>query len=181
MKLPIPWRQRSPAEPTPAADSPEIDLKLPRECTYRSFDREPGPCPRCGGRLYQRRELYLIATRRGPTLADAFMTSGDFGWFCAICPSVVINSRGVGSMLRYGKPGWDVGSEFTVLGLVDLDAVPPGKRNVPLGEEGNPFPLIKFTHAAGPGRPALSARPASRPPAPQPAPRRKKAKNKRRR
>lgn len=43
--------------------------------------------------------------------------------FCANCPAVVINSAEVNKMLGHRLPHWDVGSEFAVLGIVNLDAV----------------------------------------------------------
>ncbi len=56
----------------------------------REFEREPGPCPRCGGMLQQQHQLYAVATRRGSQLTDTFMLSGDFGWYCEACPTVVV-------------------------------------------------------------------------------------------
>ena len=41
-------------------------------------------------------------------------------------------------------PHWDVGNEYCVEGIVDLDAIPEDKRHLPLGAEGNPIPLIEF-------------------------------------
>jgi hypothetical protein len=122
----------------------DIDLSRPRNPLYRHFDGDPGPCPQCGGRLLQTRQAYAVATRRGRKQRDSFILSSDFGWFCVACPAVVINSRRVSAMLQYSMPNWDVGNEFCVQGIVDLDAVPKHKRDVPFGEEGNPVPLIAF-------------------------------------
>ena len=41
-------------------------------------------------------------------------------------------------------PHWDVGNEFCVEGIVDLDAVPEHKRHLPIGDENNPLTLIEF-------------------------------------
>ena len=41
-------------------------------------------------------------------------------------------------------PHWDVGNEFCVEGIVDLDAIPEHKRHLPIGDENNPMPLIEF-------------------------------------
>jgi hypothetical protein len=42
--------------------------------------------------------------------------------------------------------GHDTDAEFTVLGLVDLEAVPEDKRSLPFGGDDNPIPLVKFTN-----------------------------------
>jgi hypothetical protein len=125
----------------------EIDLSHPREPIYRSFDGGPGPCPKCGGLLKQNRQTYCVATRLGRKLRDSFMIGSDFGWFCEQCPVVVLNSRAIREMLSHSMPHWDVGNEFLVEGIVDLDAVPKDKRNVPLGGDDNPIPLVAFQHS----------------------------------
>ena len=122
-----------------------IDITIPRECIYKKFKGQPGPCPRCGGPLQSHAATYLVDTRRGKKIADSFMIDGDIGWFCARCPTVVINPEEVRKFLGPGLPGWNVGAELAVLGIVDLDAVPEDKHDVPLGEEDNPIPLVEFT------------------------------------
>ena len=39
-------------------------------------------------------------------------------------------------------------NEFAVLGVVDLEAMPPGKEDIPLGDDDNPIPLVQFTNIA---------------------------------
>jgi hypothetical protein len=81
----------------------------------------------------------------------------DFGWFCDACPVVVINSRQVKEMLGHSMSPWDVGSEFCVEGIVDLEAIPEHKRDAPIGGADNPIPLIKFKDpGASPPRKPLS-------------------------
>jgi hypothetical protein len=138
--------------------APHIDPSVPRVCIYQEFEKEPGPCPRCGGALHQEHQVYAIATRRGRQMTDTFMISGDFGWFCENCLTVVINPEKVGEMLSFSKPGWDSGEAFAVLGLVDLDAVPEEKSHLPLGDEDNPIPLVEFTQARGKGTRATGSR-----------------------
>lgn len=137
---------------------PSIDPSVSRVCIYQAFEKEPGPCPRCGGALYQQSQVYAIATRRGREMTDTFMISGDFGWYCEDCLTVVINPAGVGEMLSFGKPGWDSGEAFSVLGLVDLSAVPEEKSHLPLGDDDNPIPLVEFSDASG----RRGARPAGK-------------------
>ena len=160
-----------------------FDITLERQAIYQDFHGQPGPCPRCGGPLAQRTQMYLVDTRQGKRLADSFMLGGDFGWFCAACPTVVINTRECGAMLSHGKPGWKIGSEFAVLGLVNLDAVPQDKRHLLLGEDDNPIPLVAFkdvveaepptagpTPSLWPRQPRLAAPPLLTEPPPGPLP-----------
>jgi hypothetical protein len=91
-------------------------------------------------------------------MTDTFMISGDFGWYCEDCLTVVINPAKVSEMLSFSRSDWDTGEAFAVLGLVDLGAVPADKRHLPLGDDDNPIPLVEFTEASG--RP--EARPAGR-------------------
>lgn len=123
-----------------------IDISIPRECIYQEFEEQPGPCPRCGGALQQSRQTYLVATRRGRGTTDSFMIGSDVGWFCARCPTVVINPEKVSELLTYQLPHWDVGEQVAVVGIVDLDAVPEEKRHLPLGDDDNPIPLVEFTN-----------------------------------
>ncbi|GEM_PF-1238746 len=166
MKLPFPWRR--PAEESKqatqatlaTADAP-IDITIPRECYYESFEGQPGPCPQCGSQLRQSRQTYLVTTRRGRHAADSFIMGSDFGWFCDNCPAIVINSAEVNKMIGYGLPHWDVGKEYVVLGIVNLDAIPEDKQYLPLGDDDNPIPLVEFTYP--------SDRPSADRPAPQSA------------
>jgi hypothetical protein len=128
-----------------------IDITIPRECIYKVFEDAPGPCPRCGNVLEKSAQTYMVATRRGRTMTDPFVLGSDFGWFCPHCPTVVINPDKVDEMLRYAKPGWDIDSEFAVMGVIDLNAVPPEKAHLPLGGDDNPYPLVQFTNVSRAG------------------------------
>lgn len=168
MKLRLPWSRKSsperssPDEGKTTKEHIEIDPKIPREAIHQSFKGNPGPCPKCGDELSQSRQTYLVATRAGKRSADSFVMASDFGWFCRSCPTIVINVDEVGMLLGVGKPGWDIGSEFVVLGIVDLDAVPKSKRQLPLGEPGNPVPLVEFSNLLPPKRPRKAKRPKKR-------------------
>jgi hypothetical protein len=126
-----------------------IDITIPRECIYQEFEGQPGPCPRCGGPLQQSSQTYLVVTQRGKEVTDSFMIGGDIGWFCARCPTVVINPEEVNKFFTHPLPHWDIGEEFALAGIVDLDAVPEEKRDLPLGDGDNPIPLVEFTNFSG--------------------------------
>ena len=74
---------------------------------------------------------------------------GDFGWFCASCPTVVLNKDELDKLLSYRMPGWKIGKEIAMLGILNSDAVPADKSLLPLGVPGNPLPLVKFSDHAG--------------------------------
>lgn len=160
----------------------EVDITIPRECIYKEFENDPGPCPRCGGPLHQISQTYLVATRRGRTVTDSFLVATDFGWFCAACPTVVIDPADVQNFLSFGKPDWDTGSEFAVLGVVDLAAIPPEKAHLALGDDNNPIPLVQFTNVvskAAAGSKGSAGGPKSSPRKKRPKPAGLQAKQKR--
>ena len=101
-------------------------------------------CPRCNAPLENKRESYLVDVehRRG---TESLMIGCGGGSFCPNCPTVVLDSRAFKNMVSITAGGR---SSYTVLGVVDLDAVPKNKRDRPLGEEGNPIPLIDFKYAS---------------------------------
>jgi len=142
-----------------------IDITVPRECIYKSFEGDPGPCPRCGEPLQRSPQTYLLDTWRSSKMADSFMLAGDFGWFCSHCPTVVINPAYVREMFQHTPSHWDIGTQFIVVGIVDLDAVPEEKHHLPLGDDDNPIPLVEFASVSdetAPGRPVRRTRFARR-------------------
>ena len=92
----------------------------------------------------------MVATRTGGKIADSFMIGGDYGWFCTSCPTVVLDKDELTKMFKFSMPGWNVGKEIVVLGMINLDKVPDDKKHLPLGAPGNPVPLIRFSNKAGP-------------------------------
>lgn len=147
----IPRRRRSsdePQEPKQSAEAASVDITIPRECIYKSFGDHPGPCPRCSGPLQQSHQTYMLATRRGRKKADSFVIGNDVGWFCSHCPTVIIDPEDISEFLQHSLPHWDVGNEFVLLGIVDLDAIPEEKRTARLGTDDNPYPLVEFSRVS---------------------------------
>jgi len=126
-----------------------MDRKIERQAIYKTFTGNPGPCPRCGGVLEQANLPYMVVTRTGKRLDDSFLISGDFGWYCQSCPAVVLNQAQLYKMMSFSKPGWKVGQEFSVMGVMNLDAIPENKRHLPLGSPGMPNVLVKFRNLEG--------------------------------
>lgn len=133
-----------------------INKTTPRHVVYSSFKDKPGACPRCSSELVNENQTYAVETRQGKRIADSFIVNGDFGWFCKSCPILVINKGEVKKLLSFQKRGWRIGSEYLVLGIVDLDAIPASKRHLPIGDPNNPLPLIKFIDNSQSDKPSSS-------------------------
>ena len=107
---------------------------------------DPRSCPKCNAALENKRESYLVDVklRRG---SESSMIGCNGGWFCPRCPTVVLDSRVFRDMIS--APIFrSRRTDYTVLGFVDLDAVPKSKEHIPLGEKGNPIPLVEFGYAS---------------------------------
>jgi hypothetical protein len=131
----------APTPPGPASSRPATDGT--RQAYYRT-GKQPEPCPACGGDLAYQRLNYLIATRSGKKNADSFMLGAE-GYVCRQCTAVVVDSHRISQFVQFQLPHWKVGKQFTILGLVDLDAIPENKRDMPMGDDDNPLPLIPLT------------------------------------
>jgi hypothetical protein len=56
-----------------------------------------------------------------------------------------LNQDEIRRLLSTGISKWlNTELEYLALGIVNLDAIPASKRHLPIGEAGNPIPLIKF-------------------------------------
>jgi len=122
----------------------KFDASLPRKMFWSKDVGGKEICPECHGRLERERHTYMLFTQEGRDF-DSFVVGNDSGYFCARCPVVVLDYEAFAESAMVGKP--TSGSfEFTVPGIVDLDAIPEDKKNIPLGEDDNPIPLMKFTN-----------------------------------
>lgn len=104
-------------------------------------------CPQCKGPLENERHSYffVISTSGG---SGEFITGTDGGFFCSRCPIVVLDVEKFTELAKIsvGEPGEEF--NFLVVGLVDLDAIPLDKRDVPIGAEDNLVPLVEFINIA---------------------------------
>jgi hypothetical protein len=98
--------------------------------------------PRCHSRLESEYHAYLVAVRAGKKI-DPFMTGNDHGYFCPKCPVVVLDREGFAG-LPYSIFDIAQSSAIAVIGIVDIDAVPEDKKDVPVGDADNPIPLVEF-------------------------------------
>ncbi len=111
-----------------------IDKSITRKMFTHEAANPPAVCPQCGAQLVQDFGPYLVATRSDRRWMDEFVTNGPFGYLCPECPTAVIHFPELSNMFDGipAQPDWEVGAELTVLGVLDLDAAPPGKENEPL-------------------------------------------------
>ena len=101
-------------------------------------------CPECSTSLAGERHTYVLATRRHWQV-ETFLVGNDGGYFCAGCPTVVLDHHKFAEAASVSL-GFRRDVEFVVLGLVDLEAVPREKSGIPLGSADNPPPLVRFTN-----------------------------------
>ncbi len=123
----------------------KIDKTIEREVFAHDADDPPDNCPQCSQRLVQDLGPYRVVTRSGRRITDGYVISGDFGYLCPECATAVIHIPTLAAMFQdvASKPGWETGEEFVVVGLVNLDAIPPDQAYVPL-DDLDPYPFVPF-------------------------------------
>ena len=98
-------------------------------------------CPNCHGDLESEHHAYMIAIREGRE--ERYLTVGcNAGSFCQSCPTVVLDQAVIEDLISIDAKGTSL--KYAVMGMVDLDAVPEEKKDIPFGGDDNPIPLIKF-------------------------------------
>lgn len=116
---------------------------LPRRRYWSDQLAKPGACPECGGALQPDYHCYLMVIRERKDNTP-YLTGNRDGSFCAHCPVVVLNTeqfaKTAAQNTRHPKP------LFTILGIVDLAAVPEDKQHLEFGDD-NPIPLVEFLNA----------------------------------
>lgn len=100
-------------------------------------------CPDCDAPLEAAWQTYMMVTRQGGE-TDAHMVGNTAGHFCSQCPVVVFDRDEFERFLTLSVDEQSA-INYTVLGIVDLDAVPEDKRDRPF-DDTNPIPLVEFTN-----------------------------------
>lgn len=116
----------------------------PRKMYWSDHVRGSRQCPDCEGALVPERQSYLLVLRHGKSM-DSRIVGSAGGHFCTTCPVVVLD-RSQFDDYAATSPGVQAGSDYLVLGVVDLSAVPEDKRHLPFDEVDNPLPLVMFTN-----------------------------------
>jgi hypothetical protein len=100
-------------------------------------------CPECAAGLEAEHHAYAMVIREGQDM-QPFVVGNNAGHFCPKCPTVVLDHEEFNECASAAADG--PRAAFVVLGLVDFDAIPKDKEHVPLGDDDNPLPLVKFTN-----------------------------------
>jgi hypothetical protein len=93
-------------------------------------------CPNCAQPLEVSRAVMLLLGRNG----EKSIFNNDCR-FCPGCDVVILDADYIREIAQHGLP---TARSFTVVGFVDLAAVPEDKKKIPLGQKGNPIPFIEF-------------------------------------
>lgn len=121
--------------------SKKLDLSIKRKMFWNNDVKGMELCPQCSKPLEVKYQTYMFAVKEGRDLTP-YLTGNDCGHFCLECPTVVLDYE------RFKKFVIAVTHQthvsFLVAGIVNQDAIPEDKRNVPLGEDDNPIPLVEF-------------------------------------
>lgn len=122
----------------------KFDSSIPRKMFWSNEIPNSRLCPNCDAKLEREYHSYVIATRKGNDY-ESSITGNDGGYFCPNCKIVVLDhdmfAELASQSTKFSKP-----FGFTVLGIVDINAIPEDKENIPLGGDDNPVPLVEFTN-----------------------------------
>jgi len=119
----------------------KFDLSIRRR-RYYSEDCGLSSCPECGLPLIEDSCTVIIAAK-SDTDEGEFMSNMTGSHFCESCPVVVFDSDKVEQAARLGIRG-DKNLRYLIGGIVNFNAIPQEKRNLEIGIEGNPVPLVHF-------------------------------------
>ena len=120
----------------------KVRLIILKPTNWRDQIPDSKSCPECHSELEKEFHTYLVLTRKGKEYKQLIYGT-DGGSFCSSCDVVVLDSSMFREHVRYGtKHGSSF--QFTVVGIVDLEAIPEDKKRVPLGTDDNPVPVVSF-------------------------------------
>ncbi|MDO9557872.1 MAG: hypothetical protein Q7J82_09920 [Coriobacteriia bacterium] len=116
----------------------------PKKMYWSDNVRGTRQCPDCQTALVPKCHSYLMVLRHGESMDSRIVGSGG-GHFCTACPVVVLDRARFDDYAATTRAA-RTASDYVVLGLVDLSAVPEDKRHLPFDEVNNPLPLVMFTN-----------------------------------
>jgi hypothetical protein len=123
----------------------KFDSSIPRRMYFSTDLPNSRRCPRCDSKLKKEYQTYMVAVRDKGEF-ETLITGNDGGSFCPQCPVVVLDYEVFGKIASVGRDRGARAMELAVIGIVNLDAVPEEKRNLVLGGDDNPIPLVQFIH-----------------------------------
>lgn len=119
----------------------QIDITKPRR-RYSSDDCSLEFCPECGAKMVVQ-DFPMILSVKSSTDRAEIIANLSGSHFCEKCPVVVFDSVKVKQAAILGiKSNKDI--YFSIIGFVNMDAIPKEKRHLELGTDENPIPIIKF-------------------------------------
>jgi len=122
----------------------KTDVSAPRKM-FRSTDvGGTTHCPECQPPLENENQTYLVAVGIGRNI-DPFIFANDGGYFCTQCPVVVLDYDEF-EECAIAAVGGSYRIQVAVAGIIDWDAVPESKRDMPIGDDENPIPLVEFSN-----------------------------------
>ena len=123
----------------------KFDPAIPRRMYWSKDVGGVDSCPKCRGPLESESHSYLCAVREESD-TQTFMVGNDSGYFCGRCSVIVLEFDAFAESAEVIAPFRPGSAEFVVMGMVDLNAIPPEKADVPLGEDDNPIPFKAFAN-----------------------------------
>lgn len=124
----------------------KFDASIPRRMYWSNEIKNKKRCPECNSKLEEEYHTYLLIIKGGNEF-ESFITGHDGGYFCPKCPVIILDYKTF-SEIASATDIISSSFEFTVAGIVDIDAIPPDKSHLPLGDDDNPIPLVKFIQRA---------------------------------
>lgn len=119
----------------------KFDLSIPRR-KYYSEDFGLIFCPECGSALIEDRCTVSIWIKSDLDEGE-FMSNLTGSHFCDTCPVVVFDSEKIEQAVSLGiREGTNL--RYVIKGIINFNAVPKEKREIELGTESNPVPLVNF-------------------------------------
>ena len=128
-------------------DGDKFPASVPRKMYWSHKVGGCSSCPDCGTQLASEYHAYVLATR-GRRDVDLHVMGSSGGHFCEGCAVVVLDQEDLERFVSAAMEG-PGRIDYTVLGIVDMDAVPADKRNLPFDDDSNPLPLVRFTNISG--------------------------------
>lgn len=121
---------------------------IPRRMFWSHEIEDAAVCPRCGAALETEMQTFMAFVRiAGEPQAAVLEAEASF---CPACPVVVLDFEALSETVS-DMVDTDQALEFAVAGVIDTDAIPADKADVPLGEDDNPLPLVQFLGPEEPG------------------------------
>lgn len=99
-------------------------------------------CPECGKDLIADFQTYIVAVK-GKEVVSTFAVGTEFGFFCQLCPVVVLDEEGFAETI-IKVIGNANEARFSVLGIVDHQGSEEELRQLLSNSEENPIPFVEF-------------------------------------